>query len=90
MLLSPALCGERLRSTTGGLPAVGRAASSPALEQELERGAASSAEQVIVDLRGLEFMGSTGLSVLVRAHQRAIEKGQRFGVVKGLSRCNAC
>jgi len=28
-------------------------------------------------------MDSTGLSVLVRAHQRAIGKGQRFGVVKG-------
>ena len=58
-------------------------ASSPALEQELEQGAASRAELVIVDLRGLEFMDSTGLSVLVRAHQRAIGKGQRFGVVKG-------
>lgn len=58
-------------------------ASSPALEQELERGAASRAEVVIVDLRNLEFMDSTGLSVLVRAHQRATENGQRFGVVKG-------
>ncbi len=58
-------------------------ASSPALERELERGAASKAELVIVDLRDLEFMDSTGLSVLVRAHQRAIENGQRFGIVKG-------
>jgi anti-anti-sigma factor len=58
-------------------------ASSPALENELERGAASGAPLVIVDLRQLEFMDSTGLSVLVRAHQRATESGQRFGVVKG-------
>jgi anti-sigma B factor antagonist len=58
-------------------------ASSPALEHELERGAAAKAEIVIVDLRDLEFMDSTGLSVLVRAHQRASENGQRFGVVKG-------
>lgn len=58
-------------------------ASSPALEQELESGAASSAEVVIVDLRQLEFMDSTGLSVLVRAHQRASENGQRFAVVRG-------
>jgi anti-anti-sigma factor len=58
-------------------------ASSPALEQELERGAAATAEVVIVDLRNLEFMDSTGLSVLVRAHQRATENGQRFGVVRG-------
>lgn len=58
-------------------------ASSPALEQELERGAAAQAGLVIVDLRNLEFMDSTGLSVLVRGHQRATENGQRFGVVKG-------
>ncbi len=58
-------------------------ASSPALEQELEQGAAARAEFVIVDLRRLEFMDSTGLSVLVRAHQRASENEQRFGVVKG-------
>ena len=58
-------------------------ASSPALETELERGFAANAGLVIVDLRELEFMDSTGLSVLVRAHQRATENGQRFGVVKG-------
>ena len=58
-------------------------ASSPALEQELENGAASRAEVVIVDLRQLEFMDSTGLSVLVRAHERSTEKGQRFAVVRG-------
>jgi len=28
-------------------------------------------------------MDSTGLSVLVRAHQRAVEKGRRFAVVRG-------
>ena len=58
-------------------------ASSPALEHELEQGAAARAELVIVDLRALEFMDSTGLSVLVRAHQRATENGQRFGIVRG-------
>jgi anti-sigma B factor antagonist len=58
-------------------------ASSPALEEELERVAASNASLVIVDLRELEFMDSTGLSVLVRAHQRAAESSQRFGLVNG-------
>lgn len=58
-------------------------ASSPALEQELESSAVTSASLVIVDLRELEFMDSTGLSVLVRAHQRAVESGQRFAVVRG-------
>ena len=58
-------------------------ASSPALQHELERGSGSDAEVVIVDLQKLEFMDSTGLSVLVRAHQRATEAGRRFGIVKG-------
>jgi anti-anti-sigma factor len=58
-------------------------ASSPALEQELESSAVTDSPLVIIDLRQLEFMDSTGLSVLVRAHQRAVDNGQRFAVVKG-------
>ena len=58
-------------------------ASSPALEEELERVAQSDAQVVVVDLRHLEFMDSTGLSVLVRAHQRAEEQGRRLAMVKG-------
>lgn len=58
-------------------------ASSPALEEELERVAQSDAQLIVVDLRQLEFMDSTGLSVLVRAHQRAEENGRRLGLVNG-------
>jgi anti-sigma B factor antagonist len=58
-------------------------ASSPILEQELDSSAVSGAPLVIVDLRKLEFMDSTGLSVLVRAHQRAVESGKQFAIVKG-------
>jgi anti-anti-sigma factor len=58
-------------------------ASSPALEEELESEQVTGASMVIVDLRALEFMDSTGLSVLVRAHQRALDGGQQFAVVKG-------
>jgi anti-anti-sigma factor len=58
-------------------------ASSPGLEQELDRHLNSGVELVIVDLRQLEFMDSTGLSVLVRAHQQAVEAGRRFAVVRG-------
>jgi anti-sigma B factor antagonist len=58
-------------------------ASSPALEQELDRALEAGTNQLIVDLRELEFMDSTGLSVLVKAHQRVEEAGARFGVVKG-------
>jgi anti-sigma B factor antagonist len=58
-------------------------ASSPALEEELEQIFSTDAELLIVDLRGLDFMDSTGLSVLVKAHQRAEESGKRFALVKG-------
>ncbi len=56
-------------------------ASSPDFELELER--VSGARLVIADLRALEFIDSTGLSVLVRAHQRARESGSDFAVVNG-------
>jgi len=77
----------RLEVTTKGGAAVIRVsgeldlATSPALEQELERLAGEDAPLIVVDLAELEFMDSTGLSVLVRAHQRAEESGQRFGVI---------
>jgi len=58
-------------------------ATSPELERELERSTASAAELLIIDLRKLEFMDSTGLSVLVRAHQKTTQSGKQFAVVKG-------
>jgi anti-anti-sigma factor len=58
-------------------------ASSPALEEELDRVGSSEVTTVIIDLRPLEFMDSTGLSVLVRAQQRAEEQGHTFAVVRG-------
>jgi anti-anti-sigma factor len=60
-------------------------ASAAALEDELEKaiGDGTRAGTVVVDLRQLEFIDSTGLSALVKAHQRAQESGRRFGLVKG-------
>jgi anti-sigma B factor antagonist len=57
-------------------------ATSPALEAEVERAAAGS-ELVILDLRGVSFMDSTGLSLLVKAQRRAEELGRRLAVVRG-------
>jgi anti-sigma B factor antagonist len=57
-------------------------ASSPALQEELDR-VSSDSELLIIDLRELDFMDSTGLSVLVRAHQREEEQGRRLAMVKG-------
>ena len=58
-------------------------ASSPALEEQLERVFESDAQLVILDLRDLDFMDSTGLSVVVKAHQAADERDRRLCLVKG-------
>jgi anti-anti-sigma factor len=56
-------------------------ATSQALEAELAR--VSDAELLVIDLRALDFIDSTGLGVLVRTHHHAKEQGQEFAVVKG-------
>lgn len=61
-------------------------ASSPILEQQLA--GLQAAATVIVDLRGLTFIDSTGLGVLVRAHQIAKEGSRRFGLVRGDGQVN--
>jgi anti-anti-sigma factor len=56
-------------------------ATAPELEQLLiERIDAS--QEVVVDLRGLEFMDSSGIRVLVAAHARAGRTGTRVLIVR--------
>jgi len=57
--------------------------TSPELEDRLDRVWVSGAELVILDLRRIEFMDSTGLRVLLGAHQRAQETSRRFALVRG-------
>jgi anti-anti-sigma factor len=58
-------------------------ASGPELEAQLHDISPSDTELVVVDLRELEFMDSTGLSIIVRAHQRLTGEGCALGLVKG-------
>jgi anti-sigma B factor antagonist len=58
-------------------------ASSPALEEQLERAFRLQPAVVILDLRALDFMDSTGLSLLIKAHQSAEGTGKRLCLVKG-------
>jgi anti-sigma B factor antagonist len=58
-------------------------ASGPALEAELETFSAPETTLVAVDLRKLEFMDSTGLSIIVRAHQRLAGNGCELSLVRG-------
>jgi anti-anti-sigma factor len=56
-------------------------AAASSLEEELDRALGSGSRVIVVDLKSLEFIDSTGLSVLVRAHQRAQEAGLELGLV---------
>jgi anti-anti-sigma factor len=58
-------------------------ASAPELEQALDQIRPDVTKLVIVDLRALEFMDSTGLSIIVRAHQRLSEDGCELTLIKG-------
>jgi anti-anti-sigma factor len=58
-------------------------ASSPELEQRLDELYNSQNGLLVLDLRELEFMDSTGLSVIVSAHQRLAEAGRKLSIVKG-------
>jgi anti-sigma B factor antagonist len=54
------------------------------LEDELDRLAAEpELATVVLDLRGLEFMDSSGLRLVVMADMRAREAGRRFALVRG-------
>ncbi len=55
----------------------------PKLEQRLDEVWASDAELLVIDLRELEFMDSTGLSIIVGAQQRLGDSGRKLSVVKG-------
>ena len=76
---------ERNQGTASVLAVTGELdlRTSPELEDRLARVWASGAELVILDLRQIEFMDSTGLRVLLGAHQRAQETGRRFALVRG-------
>jgi anti-sigma B factor antagonist len=56
-------------------------ATAPELEQ-LVTEHLDTGDEVVVDLRGLEFMDSSGIRVLVAAHARAARVGTRLVIVR--------
>jgi anti-sigma B factor antagonist len=59
-------------------------ATAPELETALlER--LDAGHEVVLDLRELQFMDSSGLRVLVTAHTRAADGGPRFAIVRPLA-----
>jgi anti-anti-sigma factor len=59
-------------------------AAAPIVEQELLR-AEESYDLVGIDLSEAPFIDSTGLSIIVAAHRRLVERGGRLVVVAGPS-----
>jgi anti-sigma B factor antagonist len=53
------------------------------LQESLERIAEEKPERIVIDLRGLQFMDSTGLRILIGADARAREEGRHVALVRG-------
>jgi anti-anti-sigma factor len=58
-------------------------ASTPQFERQLATAEAQGAEVLIVDLRGVEFVDSTGLRALISADERARSGSRRMIIVRG-------
>jgi stage II sporulation protein AA (anti-sigma F factor antagonist) len=56
---------------------------APLLESEVESAAVESAPMVVLDLEDLQFIDSSGLRVILSAHERARERGQAFALTRG-------
>jgi anti-sigma B factor antagonist len=57
--------------------------TAPQLEAALERTRPTERGRLIVDLRGVSFLDSTGLVLLLRHEREAAAGGRRLVVVKG-------
>jgi anti-anti-sigma factor len=58
-------------------------ASSPIFERALEDPALAAAPLVVLDLDELKFVDSTGLRVILMAHEAARTRGQEFAITPG-------
>jgi anti-sigma B factor antagonist len=58
-------------------------ASAPLLQSEIESSEIVTAKMVVLDLGELKFIDSTGLRVLLSAHECSRERGQEFAVTQG-------
>jgi anti-sigma B factor antagonist len=57
--------------------------TAPQLEDDLRRVEAERPECIVLDLRDLSFMDSTGLRLLIMADARAREEGRRLAIGRG-------
>ena len=57
--------------------------SALVLDEELRRAEETEARELVLDLRGLKFLDSTGLRTILSAHVRAGRDGRAFRVIAG-------
>src|SRR5687767_9128396 len=58
-------------------------ATAPRVERELLASEARGPERTILDLRGVKFIDSTGLRLILAADQRARQGGRTLEIVRG-------
>lgn len=57
--------------------------STSRLQREIESAEIESTPMVVLDLEDLEFIDSTGLRIILGAHERSQKRGQEFAVTRG-------
>ena len=57
--------------------------SAPDVERRIQAAEQDEPAELVLDLRGVTFMDSSGLRVVLSAHHRTEERGARFAVVRG-------
>jgi anti-sigma B factor antagonist len=58
-------------------------ASAPRFEEGLSSVEANTPGVLVLDLRGVEFIDSTGLRAVIAADERARSAGRRFVIIRG-------
>lgn len=58
-------------------------ASAPIFERSLDGSEIAASPTVVLDLDALSFVDSTGLRVILAAHERSRERGQEFAITRG-------
>jgi anti-anti-sigma factor len=80
-IVSPLLQSSPAATVVVVIPGELDIANAPAIEAALRGAEASGAEEIVLDLSELRFMGSVGLRLILEAVERAEARGQRLTIV---------